>query len=398
MASLPHPFEHQLTQLLARTCPQVPVGQRQRLSWMLWAVVLTGSCVLRQVANTVASCLPAAGHASSHERRLRRIIADPGVSWHALYAPLLTSLLRQVTGAVTVIVDESGHTDVVRALTAALWYQGRAIPLAWIVWKGQTPHPQPYWAACADLLDRVALLLPAHVTITVVADRAFGCPAFLDLVTARGWTWVVRVQGQTQFQPANGGAAALKTKVGGAGAYWTGHGQVFKKQGWRTATAVAYWRTGCAEPLLLVSSLALPMLSVRRYRWRAAIEALFRDWKSYGWQWEASQVTQVAHQERVLLIIALATVVTLLLGVEAAAAVVAGGPQQGRRRPWAARDSLFQLGRQRCLQRIWTHSADAVGDHFPPPGTRTWAQICWASAAPAARMSTVVDGAVRHRK
>ena len=35
MASLPHPFEHHLTQLLARTCPQVPVGQRQRLRWML---------------------------------------------------------------------------------------------------------------------------------------------------------------------------------------------------------------------------------------------------------------------------------------------------------------------------------------------------------------------------
>jgi hypothetical protein len=394
MPSIPHPLHRQITTLLSQTASTLPAKARFRVAWMLWAILLSGTCVLRQIATTVASCAPKDGHASSHERRLRRIIADPRLTWEALYAPLVRFLLRHISGSITVIVDESGHSDIVRALTAALWYQGRAIPLAWITWKGQTPHEQSYWDDCATLFDRVAKLVPEGVKVTVVADRAFGCPAFLDPLTERGWDWVARVQGQTRIKQTDNSEAALKSKVSGGGHYWWERVRVFKNQGWRKATVVAYWRKGCKEPLLLVSSLLLPMLSVRMYRLRAAIEALFRDWKSYGWQWEDSQIDDVEHQERLLLMVALATLLTILVGVEAAELLMARPAQQGKRRPWEARDSLFQLGRQRCLTRLWTSSEEAMLDSFSPPGTKTWQQRCWSSAAPNARMATVKDDTV----
>ncbi len=397
MSSIPHPVQRSLTSLLTLACPNLPLPARLRAAWMLWAMLLSGSCVLRRIATTLASCAPSDELASSHERRLRRTIADPRLSWATLYAPLVRFLLRTLSGDVTVIVDESGHTERLRVLSAALWYQGRAIPLAWLTWKGQTPHEQPYWDDCRTLFDRVATLLPAGVRVTVVADRAFGCPAFLDPLTKRGWAWVVRVQGQTRVQHTDRSEAALSTLLSQAGQHWWARARVFKKQGWREATVVAYWRVGCREPLLLVSSLMLPMMSVRLYRLRAAIEALFREWKSYGWQWEASQIATVEHQERLVLMLAVATVVTLLVGVEVAEEVLARPPQRGVRRPWEARDSLFQLGRQGWLRRLWTSSEQALRDCLPPPGTKTWQQICWANAAPSARMSTVKDGRVVHR-
>ena len=45
---------------------------------------------------------------------------------------------------------------------------------------------------------------------------------------------------------------------------------------------------------------------VRPYRRRAAIAAVCRDWKTSGWQWEASQVRDVAHQSALVLAAALA--------------------------------------------------------------------------------------------
>lgn len=135
---------------------------------------------------------------------------------------------------------------------------------------------------------------------------------------------------------------------------------------------------------------------MRQYRWRSAIEALFRDWKSYGLGWEASQVRQVAQQERLILLLALATVLTLLLGCEAAAEILAAAPQTGKRRPWAARDSLFGLGRDRLWQRIWTQSQVPLPDAFAPPGNRTWAQVCWSHAAPEAKQAVVKNGRVCH--
>lgn len=97
------------------------------------------------------------------------------------------------------ILDESGHSAVVRVLVAALWYRGRAVPLTGVLWPCYAPHPQSYWTDCADLLRQVATLLPEGVPVSVLADRAFGCPAFTDVVEAHGWQYVVRVQGQTRL-------------------------------------------------------------------------------------------------------------------------------------------------------------------------------------------------------
>ena len=266
----------------------------------------------------------------------------------------------------------------------------------WIVWKGQTPHETAYWDDCQRLLGRVDHVLPPGVSVTVVADRAFGCPAFLDPLVARGWQYVVRVHGQTRLEHADGTQTPIKSQVSTTTRQWWGRVRVFKKQGWREATATAYWRRGCKEPLLLVSSLALALTSVRVYRWRSAIEALFRDWKSSGLGWEASQVHDGVHQERMVLLLALATVLTLLVGCEVAAQVLAAPPQTGMRRPWAARDSLFGLGRDRIRQRIWTHSREPLLDGCASPGTRTWSQVCWAQAAPEAKQAVVKNGHVCH--
>jgi transposase, IS4 family len=75
----------------------------------------------------------------------------------------------------------------VRTLAAALGYRGRALPLAWVRWPAQQPHPQASWTDCQTLLAQAAAILPAGPSVTALADRAFGCPAFTDLAAAHGW-------------------------------------------------------------------------------------------------------------------------------------------------------------------------------------------------------------------
>ena len=55
-----------------------------------------------------------------------------------------------------------------------------------------------------SLLDVVKDLLPTRVFITWVADRAFGTPAFTDMITGYGWHYVVRVQRQTLCKSKKG--------------------------------------------------------------------------------------------------------------------------------------------------------------------------------------------------
>lgn len=386
MPRIPHLLDAVET-LLRESADQLPRATRQRLVLFVVGVLLAGTVVLRRVATTQTHIGVSTAQAASHERRLRRILNDPVLGQAVpMYGRVVRRVLRRLRAGqrVWLIVDESGHSTVVRVLLAALWYRGRAVPLAWVLWPAQQPHDQTYWQDSAALLAQVATSLPPDLRVTVLGDRAFGCPGFTDLVTAQGWAYLVRTQGQTRLRHPDGTEQALQTLLTQAGTRWMGRGQVFKKQGWRTASVVAYWRAPCAEPLLLVSSLPPSGDLVRQYRLRAAIEALFRDWKTSGWQWEASQVRDVAHQAVLVLVLALATLVTLCLGDEAAQPILAQAAQSGRRRPWHARDSLFRLGRDRLWQRLWQDDTTPLtGElaHFEAPN---WSTECWQAARPAA--------------
>src|SRR5512145_35088 len=386
MDTIPH-LQTAVEQLLISCLPTLPRANRQRLRMFVVGVLLAGTIVLRRVATTQTHIGLGTAQAASHERRLRRILRDPHL---AAAVPMYGRVVRRVLHRlrpgqrVWVILDESGHSDVVRVLLAALWYRGRAIPLAWILWPAQQSHEHSYWQDCQTLLDQVATILPAGLHVTVLADRAFGCPAFTDCVQAQGWDYLVRVQYQTRLQLPDGTDQPLRCLVPQPGGRWRGSGQVFKKQGWRAVSVVVYWRASCTEPLLLVSSQPPAWDLVRQYRRRAAIEALFRDWKTSGWQWEASQVRNPAAQATLVLILALSTLMTLCLGEEAARAILAHAPQTGRRRPWHARDSLFRLGRDRLWERIWQADTSPITWTLTQVEAPNWSTECWQTARPGA--------------
>jgi hypothetical protein len=348
--------------LLTASAVELPRRTRVRLIFFILGILLSGSLVLRRIACTHAYLTPQTTCAASHERRLRRVLNDPHLTWERSYARVVRRLLaRERPHQWVIILDESGHTDRLRVLTAALWYRGRAMALAWVSWPGQTKQTTSYWVRCTTVLEMVASLLPADATVVVVADRAFGCPVFTDPVAARGWAWLVRVQGQPRFRSQQGHVQPLRTQVSAAGQRWKGRGWLFKDAGWREASCVVLWGRAHREPLLLASSLALGWDLIALYKKRAAIEALFRDWKSSGWQWEASQVRDLAHQERLLLGLAFATLLTLLLGTAAAEQERQAPPHRSVRRRWAGTHSLLGLGREAFWQRLWRNTRTPIG-------------------------------------
>ena len=118
---------------------------------------------------------------------------------------------------VWLIGDASGRSDGVRTLGAALGDRGRALPLAWVRWPAQQPQPQASWTDCQTLRAQAAAILPAGPSGTVLADRAFGCPAVTDLVAAHGWQDLVRARRQTCLRHDDGRMQAVSTLIPPAG-------------------------------------------------------------------------------------------------------------------------------------------------------------------------------------
>jgi len=130
--------------LVTDSCADMPVATRQRLTALVFGVLLAGTVVLRQVATTLRDVDGGTVQAASHERRLRRTLNDSHVEAVPTYPRVVRRILQRLRPGQTVrvIIDESGHSDVVRVLMVALWYRGRAIPLTWVLWPAQQPHDQ----------------------------------------------------------------------------------------------------------------------------------------------------------------------------------------------------------------------------------------------------------------
>jgi len=347
---------NQVQQLLRETVSAgVHKPTVERFALLVTGMIRAKSAAPARIAQGVHELCLSEAEPESIERRLRRTENDRHVTAALCFHPFARRhLLLGQPQALILILDPTLQEDRAVMVSAAVWYRGRTLPLAWTLWPANTPlEGQGFWQRVAALLDLVATLLPVGVQVTWLADRAFGTPTFTDLIVAHGWHYVVRIQGHTHYRDAHGREHAVKALVPQRGDRRKLRSQVFKKAGWREASVVAYWGHRHDQPLCLVSDLSPQWHLIGLYRRRYPIEGTFRDYKSYGWHWEHGQVTDFQHMERLLVGMALATWLALLVGTQVAAELLAQ-PASGHRRtrPWAGKYSLFQLGLQRWQQGL----------------------------------------------
>jgi hypothetical protein len=76
------------------------------------------------------------------------------------------------------------------ALMLSVVYHGRALPLAWIVVRGQK-GPLPQATPCA-LLRQIQPLIPASAEVTLLGDGEFDGTEFQALLRAWHWQYVCR--------------------------------------------------------------------------------------------------------------------------------------------------------------------------------------------------------------
>lgn len=348
----------QIRKLLSRHVDdQVDESSRERLSLMVLAMIKGKTAAPSRMAHAL-KCLGLSGaKVESIERRLRRTENDPEITADSCFHPFARQrLLFGKAKELILILDPTTKKDRVVMLTASVWYRGRALPLAWAIWPANQPlEGKCLWERVEGLLALVTEILPQNIPITWLADSAFGCPAFTDLLEEHDWSYIVRVQGQTHCKDRIGTEWRIDDLVRLPGQRRKLRGVAFKKRGWRDVSVVVYWGRRYPKPLCLVSNLPAKWYLIKLYRRRYPIEATFRDYKSHGWHWEQGQVTDLEHLERLLVAMALATWIALFVGTQVAAEILAHRPTGQRRTiPWEGKRSLFTLGLQRLDE--WLHA------------------------------------------
>lgn len=238
------------------------------------------------------------------------------------------------------------------ALMVGVIYHKRAIPLAWIVYKGKKGH------TTADhhisVLQQLLPLLPEDADVVLLGDGEYDTVEMLTWVTTcTNWRYVVRTS-KSNLITHNNLQYPLHELCGGHGSTTSAQDALFTSQEFGPVLAVAWWGKIYDDPIFLISNCASSSLACVYYRRRFRIETLFSDKKSRGFHIEKSHLSDPSRLVCLLLATSLAYIWLIHLGMM----VFHDEAKRSRvDRTHRTDKSLFRLGLD-WLKHVLTHGLD----------------------------------------
>jgi hypothetical protein len=238
---------------------------------------------------------------------------------------MLTLVLGQKPPVWVIVLVDQTTLNGVQLVSAAIPFQGRAVPVAWVdfeyPWK--TLHPPSQNTMERYLLTWLAEAVPPGVHLILVFDAGYARVALIRDFNRSGQAFLVRarsnviVQGQVRGRQQRLSLGRLPHRTGQPRRYR--HFLYHSKEA-EPVDVIVYRERGFEQPwFLLVPPDSESWLSteevVRLYRQRMQIEHCFRDWKSHlGLRGLHLQVDKSARLLRLLMGFTLAYLIVLLLG------------------------------------------------------------------------------------
>ncbi len=368
--------KHLHDDLMGALLPIVPRRAYQnihRLSTLAWAVI--GLCLTHTVRlGAWAEVLEShAQYAASRVRRFSRWLHHPAIQPQQWYTPLLQAALGDwpPNTRVYVALDTTALTPFV-LIRASLIYRGRAIPLAWRAMQHKSTKVA--FEDYQPVLEQVCAMKPSGAVITLLADRGFVHEQLLHYLRKQQWHFRLRLMGNTLVHLPDQPVSAVRDLCPSAGDSRFFHQVALLG----TVVGPAHLALACPldhpdDPWFVASDEPTNAKTLEEYGLRFDIEEAFLDEKSGGYQIHTSELATPEALERLLLIVAIATLHLTSIG----AGLVQAGKHRWVDTHWDRGLSYLKLGwrwQRQQHQRGWQVFApfwlDPVPDSLPTLASR----------------------------
>jgi hypothetical protein len=286
-----------LKEMLALSHP----GHVLTLAIMIAGIVTGRNAQLSSVSAETAS----EAKDKSIEMCLRRWVKHTSIDADVIYMPFAKQILEALSDLpLMLVMDGSQVGRGCMVLMVSVLYKKRALPLAWIVYKGKKGHTTA--RRHIEALTKVLPLIPTDSQVVLLGDAEYDTTEMLLWVKQqKHWDYVLRTSPQIYVQEGSQSQPI--------GDYPLTKGQVFQRQqvGFTQEAAVClnlvgWWGSRYEGPLYLVTSLSNGYQACKYYRRRFQIETFFSDQKSRGFHIHKSHLSEPARLSRLLLAACLA--------------------------------------------------------------------------------------------
>jgi hypothetical protein len=189
-------------------------------------------------------------------------------------------------------------------LMVGVLYKKRALPIAWLVYKGKKGHTTAQRHIQA--LEKVLPLLPAGCEVVLLGDAEYDTTEMIVWVEKHPtWSYVLRTSPQIYVYEG------LHSQPIGDYPLMKGHmfqrSQVgFTQSAVVSLNLVGWWSSRYEDPLYLVTNLSNGYQACKYYRRRFQIETFFSDQKSRGFHIHKSHLSDPLRLSRMLVAACLA--------------------------------------------------------------------------------------------
>lgn len=322
-------------------------GQVVTLAMMIAGIVLSRKAQLSEMSSEI----PTETKEKSVEMRMRRWVKDE-LDVEAVYMPFARQILEVLSHLPLVLVmDGSQVGRGCMVLMVGVLYQKRALPIAWLVYKGKKGHASA--ERHIEVLEKVRPLLPEGSEVVLLGDAEYDTTEMqLWMEKNTTWKYVLRTSPQIYVQ-SNTESQSLRD-------YPLQPGQLFSLQqvGFTqtvaiTLNAIGWWGVDYKEPIFLITNLDDAYEACQYYRRRFRIETIFSDQKSRGFHIHKSHLADPARLSRLLIAACLAYIWMIAQGLRLLAEGKLALIDRGDRRD----KSLFRWGLD-WLKYALKHSID----------------------------------------
>lgn len=316
--------------------PEMMVEHQLTLAMLVTGILRERSGQLKKIARGVQY-----DHKKeSLVERFRRFVRNKHIQVEVEYAPFGQRIVQAVgAGPLVMLIDSSKMGGQCLCLMLSVYYKSRALPLAWVTFKGKKGHSAQQTQLA--LFEQVKGLLPPELPVVLLGDGEFDGSEVIDWFNQQPtWQYVCRTdksnkvfyQGQWQSLsqlPLRDGEETFLSQV-----------RFTESNNIGPVNILVVWHQAKQEHWFFVTNFHTAAQAQASYLWRFTIETLFSDLKDRGFHLDDTRLWHPERLHRLIFAAAIAYFFTIVLGVEA---IITRAFEQLVRTD-AFYHSLFQLG------------------------------------------------------
>lgn len=294
---------------LQQVIPGAGSGQMSRrfclMASLIQACIRNGHCRLESLSEVTDAYR--AQKKSSLLHQAKRWLSNKWTDWQTFYLPFARHFLQsfRAKGEIVFVMDGSQTGSANTTLMLSVLCRGFAIPVAWVVKKGEKGHfPEEMHT---DLLQLVAPICPTGCRLVFLGDGEFDGLRLQQWCADNHWSFVVRTSSDRilNFGDEPGRFDSIRTT----------RRICFIEGALPLANAVYWHEKGHAKPLFLLTNLELGYEACQYYKRRFKVETLFKHLKSAGFYLHKTRLKCPEKLTNLIIVVAFSFVLSFCMGL-----------------------------------------------------------------------------------